>query len=344
VRRFLVQPEPGGRISGGYLYNQRMAEHAPIDRPLTLVSVAGEAPGELELAAGDLVVADSLFLRADRLAPFAALRGRGVRLGIVLHALPSFIERAAAGRHSGEPSAEELALLGELDFAILPGPFLRDLLAHLSTRLHVCPPGLDDAWLGAATPARASRPFTSILSVGAVTPNKGFGDLVDALASLPASPLRLSIAGSTEVDAAYVARLRQHIDDAGLSGTVRLLGQVPVADLRALFADADIFALASHTENHPLAAMEAVASCVPTVAYDVGGVSGIIASGETGLLAPVRDVEALAAHLGRLVADRDLRRAMALACERARQALQSWPQAAGALAASLDREQGRSAA
>jgi glycosyltransferase involved in cell wall biosynthesis len=343
VRRFLVQPEPGGRISGGYLYNQRMAEHAPGDRPLHLVSVpasAGESLRALGLAAGDVVVADSLFLRPERLAPFLELHARGVRLGMVLHALPSFIDRAAAGLDSGEPGAEELALLDQLDFAILPGPFLRDLLGPRlkDPRLHVCPPGLDDLWLRTAPPVRAAGEVTTIVSVGAVTPNKGFGDLVEALASLSIEAVRVAIAGSTEVDPSHVARLRARIADAGLSDTVHLLGQVPVADLGALFAAADIFVLASHTENHPLTALEALASCVPTVAYDVGGIATIVQHCVTGLLAPVGDLDTLADHLRRLIVDPDQRHAMALACWRARDRLTPWVRAAELLADALDRE------
>lgn len=325
MRRVLVQPDAGGRISGGYLYNQRMAEHAPAGRPLEL---ATETP---EVDAGDLVLVDSLFLDPVRLAPLTALRGHGARVGMLLHALPSFIERAASGLASHAPTDSERALLAGLDFLIVPGPYLAGLLAG-ETPIHVCPPGVDDEW---RRPPADRTGEVAIVSAGAVTPIKGFDDMVDALAML-APPVRWDIAGSCDADPEHAAALTRRIDAAGLGGRVRLLGQRSVAETRALFAAADLFALPSHTENHPLTALEAMASCVPAVAYDVGGVSSIIAHGETGLLAPHRDVTALARELGRLISDAALRRRMAERCWERREQLLSWPAAALLLADALD--------
>src|SRR5262249_52277470 len=89
VRRVLLQPEAGGRLSGGYLYNRRMAEHSPASRPLALTSISADgaaaAMAGLGLGAGDLVLADSLFLLPDRLGPFLALQHRRVRVGMLIH-------------------------------------------------------------------------------------------------------------------------------------------------------------------------------------------------------------------------------------------------------------------
>ena len=326
MRRVLVQPDAGGRISGGYLYNQRMAEHAPAGRPL---EIACETPA---VEPGDRVLVDSLFLDPERLAPLVALRTRGARVGMLLHALPSFIERAGAGLASHEPSESERALLARLDFLIVPGPYLAGLLAGVAP-IHVCPPGVDDEW---RRPPAERTGEIAIVSAGAVTPIKGFDDMVDALA-LPGTPaVRWDIAGTCDAAPEHAAALTRRIDAAGLSGRVRLLGQRSVAETRALFAAADLFALPSHTENHPLTAMEAMASCIPSVAYDVGGVSSIVAHGETGLLVPHRDVSALARALARLAGDAALRRHMAERCWERRDQLLSWPAAALRLADALD--------
>jgi glycosyltransferase involved in cell wall biosynthesis len=354
MRRILVQPDPGSRISGGYLYNQRMAEHAPASRPLALASVptarAVDIVGALDslaLAAGDLVLADSLFLHPDRLAPFTALRARGVRVGMLLHALPSFVERAAAGQASQRATDVERDLLAQIDFLIVPGPYLEAVLAGVGP-VHVCSPGIDDAWRRSAPPGSTSGHdpgrdvnVPAVLSAGAVTPVKGFDDLADALASLlPGRQLVWNIAGSTEVDPDHVAHLRGHLARAGLGGIARLLGQRPVDEVRALFAASDLVAMASHSENHPLVAMEALAACVPTVGYDVGGMSAIVDHGETGLLARHRDVADLARQLRLLLDDPGLRHRMAMTCWERRDLLLSWPRAASALADALGREGG----
>jgi glycosyltransferase involved in cell wall biosynthesis len=54
-------------------------------------------------------------------------------------------------------------------------------------------------------------------------------------------------------------------------------------------------------------AIEALAAGVPIVATDAGGTRSVVDDGETGLLAPVGDVETLAGHVRRLRDDERLR-------------------------------------
>ena len=62
-----------------------------------------------------------------------------------------------------------------------------------------------------------------------------------------------------------------------------------------LLALADLFLMPSELESFGLAALEAMACKVPTIATSVGGVPELIDDGVTGLLFPVGDVEAMAA-------------------------------------------------
>ena len=64
--------------------------------------------------------------------------------------------------------------------------------------------------------------------------------------------------------------------------------------------------LASDYEGCPLSVLEAMAAGVPVVATAVGGVPEIVADGETGLLTPRGDAQALARALETVLADRDL--------------------------------------
>jgi glycosyltransferase involved in cell wall biosynthesis len=59
-------------------------------------------------------------------------------------------------------------------------------------------------------------------------------------------------------------------------------------------------------ENHPHAAVEALACGPPVVATAVGGVPEIVRDGQNGLLVPRRDAEALASALTALGSDREL--------------------------------------
>jgi len=82
---------------------------------------------------------------------------------------------------------------------------------------------------------------------------------------------------------------------------------------------ADLFLLPSSTESFGLVALEAMASAVPVIASDVGGIPEVVEHGVTGYLAPVGDVDQMAAYAVELLRDEDLRcRFGAAARERAR--------------------------
>ena len=84
-------------------------------------------------------------------------------------------------------------------------------------------------------------------------------------------------------------------------------------DVPELLARADVFALSSRSEGAPVSILEAMAAGLPVVASSVGGVPELVADGETGLLVPPGDPAAMAAALGRLLEDVDLRRRLGAA-------------------------------
>jgi glycosyltransferase involved in cell wall biosynthesis len=72
----------------------------------------------------------------------------------------------------------------------------------------------------------------------------------------------------------------------------------------------DLLALPSREEGMPVAALEAMMQCRPVVATRVGGTPEVVVEGETGLLVPPDDPDALAGALGLLIHDRTLRQRM----------------------------------
>jgi glycosyltransferase involved in cell wall biosynthesis len=95
----------------------------------------------------------------------------------------------------------------------------------------------------------------------------------------------------------------------GLERRVRFLGHRD--DIPELLAMFDVFALSSTFEGMCLAVAEALATSTPVVATDVGGVGQTVVHGETGLLVPPRDAEALAAGILQLLDDEDEARRLA---------------------------------
>ena len=82
------------------------------------------------------------------------------------------------------------------------------------------------------------------------------------------------------------------------------------SDARILACAFDIFFLSSRWEGFPLVVIEAMASGLPVVAYDVAGVREAVGEGTTGFLAPAGNEHLWREHLARLATSADLRERM----------------------------------
>ena len=94
-----------------------------------------------------------------------------------------------------------------------------------------------------------------------------------------------------------------------LPSNVRLLGRLD--DVRTLLFAADVFAVPSRREGQGIAALEAMAAGIPVAASRVGGLAEMLTDGETALLVPPGDPDALAVALSRLQSDSRLRQKLA---------------------------------
>jgi glycosyltransferase involved in cell wall biosynthesis len=103
-------------------------------------------------------------------------------------------------------------------------------------------------------------------------------------------------------------RLEQLAHELGIARSTYFVGyQSEVAGYYRLF---DAFLLPSVNEGTPVSAIEALASGTPVVATRVGGVPDVVRDGTDGFLFEPGDVDAAAARLARLAADRALRAAL----------------------------------
>lgn len=141
---------------------------------------------------------------------------------------------------------------------------------------------------------------------------KGHEELVDAIARVnrehPA--VRLCVVG----DGPLRDSLRERAQRTGLDGAARFLGTIPQA--WRLLPHFDIFVLASRWEGMSNGLLEAMAAGRPIVATTVGGNPELITDGETGLLVPPENPEALAAAILRLIRDPALARRLGEAARR----------------------------
>jgi glycosyltransferase involved in cell wall biosynthesis len=154
-------------------------------------------------------------------------------------------------------------------------------------------------------------PVVTILA--ALRDFKGITHAIDAwpavLARQPAA--RLLLVGSGEEEQS----LRAQVARLALTESVVFAGMR--SDVPEVLRGSDLVVLPSiYGENLPTVLMEAGGCGRPVVASDVGGISDIVADGETGVLVPPGDSPAIAAAILGLLADPDLRDRMGQAGRR----------------------------
>jgi len=216
-----------------------------------------------------------------------------------------------------------------------------------SAKIAVVPNGVNLAAVRAASEcplpaevvARLAGRSPLLVTLGRISAVKGHDLLVETAAQLkPRFPdlvwlvcgAVLSSAGVEDTDT-FVAELEQNIAAHGLEQNVIFLGEIDYAP--ALLKRASVYVQPSRTESFCRAVVEAAACDTPVAAFAAGALPEVVNGG--GLLAPPKDVLALADAIARLATDPALR---AEQVTRAREHIRRYtaPQSAAALRAVLE--------
>ena len=226
------------------------------------------------------------------------------------------------------PKWEKSIKLAEAEWIVTCTEIARSHLAGLISRpeaVWLCYHGLDLERFE-ASPHHANgrngadphRPVT-ILSVGRAVPKKGYDDLLEALALLPADlEWRLVHIGG----GALAAALRVQAERLGLSRRIEWRGAMAQPQVLAAYREADIFALASKVakdgdrDGLPNVLIEAQSQRLACVSTDVSAIPELIEHNVTGLLVPPGNPVALAEALERLIRDPEERARLGAAGER----------------------------
>jgi glycosyltransferase involved in cell wall biosynthesis len=134
--------------------------------------------------------------------------------------------------------------------------------------------------------------------IARLSPEKGVDVLLDAAKLKP--DINFIVAGTGQLESQLKAKAPSN---------VRFLGHLE--DVRSVLRASDIIAIPSRTEGQGIVALEAMASGIPVVASDVGGLRSMLSNEDNALLVPPGNAEALSAAISRLLADASFRETLA---------------------------------
>jgi glycosyltransferase involved in cell wall biosynthesis len=245
-----------------------------------------------QLARADVVHVFSASYASFLLAPLPAIvAARALGKPLVLNyrsgEAPDHLKRSAIARKA----------LRSVDLNVVPSRFLVDVFAQFGIPALVVPNVVD---LGRFAFRRRVPLRPRLLST------RNFDALYNVRCTIRAFRLvqdrwpdaTLTLVGGGPEERA----LRSLVDELRLNH-VTFAGRVAPERVADYYASHDIYVQSPNIDNMPTSVLEAFACGLPVVSTEAGGVPAILTHGEHGLLAPLDDHEAIAAHVVRLLAD-----------------------------------------
>jgi glycosyltransferase involved in cell wall biosynthesis len=151
-----------------------------------------------------------------------------------------------------------------------------------------------------------------ILSVGRLVEKKGFQDLLQALLLVKerGEPFHCTIYG----DGPLCQQLERWIEEHGMAGEVRLMGDCTQQELISIYQNATLFALTPvQTEDGdrdgiPNVLFEAMAVGLPVITTAVAGIPELVENNQNGLLYQPHDVDGISSGIVELLRNTEKRR------------------------------------
>ena len=262
------------------------------------------------------------------LASFTALQGSRTRRVLeVVNSHVSCQDELLAEEHDrcglpykGVFPAEKRRRLQEYDICdhiLCPSSFVaRSLIARGIPQTKIIKNGYGFRRIPTGGRPPVERNGTRLLYVGSVSVRKGLRYLIKALGQVKQPGVTLDIVGPmTGVTG---------LENMTLPASVKFHGVLKAAELGAMFAQSDVFVLPSIEEGQALVIGEALGFGLPIIATENTGADDVIIDGREGFIVPIRDAQALAEKIDRLLGNDDLRRTMAAAATQTARFLGGW--------------------
>jgi glycosyltransferase involved in cell wall biosynthesis len=196
------------------------------------------------------------------------------------------------------------------DEAIASGKVpVRPTVVSNGVDINVFTPAADRGALRRQLGIPEDRPVVLLTAASLDNPSKGMRYAIRALELVAdLSPFAIVVGGAAT-----------HISAAMGTIDFKATGYLSAsADLARWYGAADFALNCTLADNQPLVVLESMACGVPTVAFATGGIPEMIRHEESGMLSPIRDVEAVAAAMRRVMQPGVARRMGEVSRERAR--------------------------
>ncbi|MCU0240848.1 MAG: glycosyltransferase [Vicinamibacteria bacterium] len=200
------------------------------------------------------------------------------------------------------------AMIRDVDLFLAPTEFMAARAVDTGVReelLRVIPLGV------ATAKAQARRAIVRrrVGFMGVIAPHKGVHILIDAFQKVRCDEATLDIYGSERAHPAYADALHRQ---ARADARIHIHGAFQEGEQARILAQLDLIVLPSlWWENSPMVVIEALAFGLPVIVTRTGGMVELVREGETGLVVPAGDPEALQQAIEAVVTGRSLTEAHA---------------------------------
>src|SRR5205823_4711443 len=226
--------------------------------------------------------------------------GKRCTLGLHGGNLPVF-----AGHHP----ARIRRLLNRSGVAVCPSRYLFEELNSFGKELHLIPNALHIAKYPCTARRFPGRRLLWLRAFHAVyNPEMAitmFSRVVDAIPDAS-----MTMVGPDKGDGTFQAT-KKMAKDLGLLERISFPGAIPKEDVPKVMAQHDVFVNTTNVDNTPVSVVEAMACGLPVVSTNVGGIPYLVEDGESALLTPPANAEAMSDAVVRLMHEPILARRLA---------------------------------